>query len=354
VKEAVNECALHYKFDCEEAMHRLNLNDVKISQKKEKKVLKEKCVSVSFPLPFNGVKREGCCSGLKQNHGLYTQCMKVVSGEEKYCKTCEKEALKNDSGKPNCGSIEDRLAVGLMEFRDPKGKAPTPYAKIMKKMNLSKEEVILEGKKINEEILEEHFKVEEEKRGRPKAIKEKVEKEEKKKGRPLKSKKILEVKEETTDLFAELIAAAASSSEEVKEAVVEEVKVDKKALKEQEKAKKEEEKKALKEAEKAKKEALKEQEKAKKEEEKKALKEAEKAKKEAEKKPKKEEKKVEEEADVVKKFEYEGTKYLKSKKTGIVYNMEQEVVGKWDEERKKIIFDEEESDEEEEEEEYEE
>jgi len=57
----------------------------------------------------------------------------------------------------------------------------------------------------------------------------------------------------------------------------------------------------------------------------------------------------------VKKFEYEGTKYLKSKKTGIVYNMEQDVVGKWDEASKKIIFDEAESDDEEEsEEEYEE
>jgi hypothetical protein len=49
---------------------------------------------------------------------------------------------------------------------------------------------------------------------------------------------------------------------------------------------------------------------------------------------------VEEESDVVKKFEYEGVKYLKSKKTGIIYNMEQEMVGKWNEETKKIVFEE--------------
>ena len=49
---------------------------------------------------------------------------------------------------------------------------------------------------------------------------------------------------------------------------------------------------------------------------------------------------MEEESDVVKKFEYEGVKYLKSKKTGIIYNMEQEMVGKWNEETKKIVFEE--------------
>ena len=52
--------------------------------------------------------------------------------------------------------------------------------------------------------------------------------------------------------------------------------------------------------------------------------------------------------DVVRKFEYEGTTYLKSKSTGVIYNMEQDLVGKWNEETQKIDFeviDEEEEDE---------
>jgi len=56
-----------------------------------------------------------------------------------------------------------------------------------------------------------------------------------------------------------------------------------------------------------------------------------------------------EEPDVVKKIEFEGKKYLKSKKTGIIYdyneytkNGEQVVVGKWNEASNKIEFTEEE------------
>jgi len=59
---------------------------------------------------------------------------------------------------------------------------------------------------------------------------------------------------------------------------------------------------------------------------------------------------VEEETpDVVKKIEFEGKSYYKSKKSGIIYNMDQEVVGKWNEESGKIDFEEEEEEEEEEE-----
>jgi hypothetical protein len=65
------------------------------------------------------------------------------------------------------------------------------------------------------------------------------------------------------------------------------------------------------------------------------------------------------EADVVKKIEFAGKKYLKSKKTGIIYdykeyvtNCEQIVVGKWNVSKNKIDFTE--AEEEEEEEEYEE
>ena len=58
---------------------------------------------------------------------------------------------------------------------------------------------------------------------------------------------------------------------------------------------------------------------------------------------------VEEEPDVVKRFEFEGVKYLKSKNTGIIYNMEQDVIGKWNDETQKIDFNKDDCEEEEEE-----
>jgi hypothetical protein len=51
----------------------------------------------------------------------------------------------------------------------------------------------------------------------------------------------------------------------------------------------------------------------------------------------------------VKRFEFEGVKYLKSKNTGIIYNMEEDVIGKWNEATQKIDFNKEEGEEEEEE-----
>ena len=61
---------------------------------------------------------------------------------------------------------------------------------------------------------------------------------------------------------------------------------------------------------------------------------------------------VSEEQDVVRKFEFEGVTYLKSKFTGVIYNMDQELIGKWNEGTQKIDF--EEFDDEEEEDEYDE
>ena len=66
-------------------------------------------------------------------------------------------------------------------------------------------------------------------------------------------------------------------------------------------------------------------------------------------------------SDVVKKIEFEGKKYLKSKKTGIVYDYDeyvksgdQVVVGKWNEATNKLDFETAKSDGEESEDEYDE
>jgi hypothetical protein len=408
IMKVVMECSKHYGFNSEEAMIRLGLlksneNEGKVVVDKVvvdkvvvDKVVVDKVVVVDkskkekekrIPLPYNGEEDKNCCLGITLNHGLYTQCEKKRK-ENDLCETCDKQAKKNDSGKPDYGRMEDRQQVGWMEYRDPKGKKPIAYIKLMKKLGLTKEEVLKEAGKRKKKIDEMHFEEEEE---------------EKKKGRPKKSVKVLEVEGETNDLFAELIAsvnpnpnpnAKEEEKEEEKEkekklaatprleeeevvapvavAVVKKEKVVKekvlkepkeKVLKEKvvkEKVLKEPKEKVLKEKvlkEKVVKEKVLKEPKEKVEEKEKVVKEKvlKEPKEKVEEKEKEEgEVEVEEEADVVKRFEYEGIKYLKSKKTGIIYNMEQDVVGKWNEETQKIDFETEEEDSEEEEEEYDE
>ena len=160
-----------------------------------------------------------------------------------------------------------------------------------------------------------------------------------------------ELKAKKAEKAAALKAQKAEEKLKAKEAKAAELKAQKNEKKEAEKAAKAEELKALKNE---KKEALKK--------EKEALKALKKEKKEALKKEKKVDSKkkqekvvtvvetdeVEEEPDVVKRFEFEGVKYLKSKNTGIIYNMEQDVIGKWNESTQKIDFNTEDGEEEEE------
>ena len=166
------------------------------------------------------------------------------------------------------------------------------------------------------------------------------------------------------------------AAKEQEKAAKEQEKAAKLAAKEQEKAAKEQEKAAklaAKEQENAAKLAAKEQEKAAKEQEK-AAKEQEKAAKLAAKSEAKAAKPAEKPAaakapvnddtsasDVVKKIEFEGKKYLKSKKTGIVYDYEeyvksgdQVIVGKWNEATNKLDFESAKSEGEESEDEYDE
>jgi hypothetical protein len=435
-KRAIIECGRLYGFSGEEAIRQLNLGNVKIS----KKVKGKKSQAVAVPLPFNGSKKEGLCNGLVHNHGLYTQC--EVATEEEFCVSCQVSVGEY-------GSIDDRCSVGINDYVDPKGRRPTAYMKVLKKLKLSEEAAKLEAEKQGEVIDALHFKsLSEGKRGRP-ASKEKVEKKSTsgKKGRPRKEKKVIHIEgDDEEDLFASLVSSAKvtefesdtesvaeSDTESVAESVVESLveslvesvvefdneakkaeeeaakeavkkekeakkaeeeaakeaaKKEKEAKKAEEEAAKEAAKKAKeakkaeeeaakeaakkeKEAKKAEEEAAKKEKAAKKAEEeaakeaakkekaaKKAEEEAAKKEKEAKKEPKTSKKEEEEESseqpEVVKKIEYEGKRYLKSKKTGIVYDyakyvgeQQQVVVGQWNESKNKIDFTEGESDEEE-------
>jgi hypothetical protein len=300
---------------------------------------------------------------------------------------CEEVALLNN-GIPTYGTIQERKACydSNVEFKDPKGKSPVAYSRVMRKHKLTESQIVEEAGKLNIVINPVHFTAVEgeTKRGRPKAANKAAKEPKGAKGRPKKSKKVLEIDGGEDDLFATLMAEAntepSSGSDDVstiaseaeaeaeaeveiaiktkepkkkaekkpKDATKEAEKATKAAEKEAEKLKKEAEKatkaaeKLAKETEKLAKAAEKEAEKVAKEAEK-AAKEAAKALKETEKKQKETAKSAtpvvaDNEPDVVKRFEFEGKKYLKSKKTGIIYNMEQDVIGKWNDTTNKIDF----------------
>jgi len=400
-QRAVKSCGEHYNFDSEEAIRLLGLMNIKVDRKmpeKKLKVSKEKAMKMAFPLPYNGGCAADCCSALRQNQGLYTQCTMAPKKNQVFCKQCQMNADKN-GGVPEYGTIQMRNAVGIFEYVDPKGRKPVAYTKLMKKYKVDQAAVLEEGAKFGINIDTEHFVVPADaSKGRPK--KEKVQAKEKgSKGRPKKAKKVLllEGEGDDDDLFASLVAdanATNSSAEsstkkrgksEEEKAVEEAKKAAEKAEKEAKRLAEKAEKEAKLAAEKAEKEAkllaekvARELKKAKEEEEKlakkvalelaKAEKEAKLAAEKAEKEAKKASKKpaaavkepepiVEEEPDVVKKIEFEGKKYLKSKKTGVVYdyteyvkNGEQLVVGKYNDATNKIDFNK--ASDEEEEEEY--
>jgi hypothetical protein len=393
----VHILAEKFNFDADEAIQMLGLNMIKLERKapvkgKVAKPTKVTAPKYAFPLPYNGEFNDACCYALRQNNGLYTQCTGIRKGEASFCKGCASQMQKVGAEMPEYGTIQQRMAVGIFEYVDPKGRKPNAYTKVMKKYKINEEQVLAEAGKFNITINPEHFVVPEEtKRGRPKT--EKAPKEKGAKGRPKKSKKVLMIEGEDEDLFATLVAEAnevdgdeivlsgkkKGKTDEEKEAerlakeaekkAKEEKRLAEKAEKEAklaaEKAEKEAKKKAEEEARAAKKAAEEAEKKAKKEaaelakKDKEAKLAAEKAAKEAakaEKTSKKSETKAEpeDEHDVVKKIEFEGKKYLKSKKTGIVYDYtkyikegEQVVVGKWSESANKIIFEDAEESEEE-------
>jgi hypothetical protein len=382
-QRAVAACARHYDFDCDEALEMLGLVNAYVCHSKVKdvksKVIKEKS---SFPLPFNGELNNDLCYALRQNSGLYTQCKSMRNGVNSYCKQCQVLADKTD-GVPEYGTIQQRVEVGVFDYVDPKGRKPVAYSKIMKKYKISKEEVLEEASKFNIRINEGHFESQiVEKRGRPASKKEDKSAIEKgPKGRPKKEKKVIQIEGDVEDLFAALVADANEQQDaEGKENEAKIVAVAEKEAKKPGEGKEkivadkaakiaaEKEAKAKiaaeKEEAKAKIAAEKEEAKAKIAAEKAAKAHEVKAKKAAEGKVKKpaegKTKEVtaaahpkvashkpddEEEQDVVKKIEVDGKKYLKSKKSGIVYdykeyidNNNQLVIGKWNNTTNKIDF----------------
>lgn len=88
-------------------------------------------------LPWTGDIRQECCKAIKKNGGLFTQCNGIVHTND-WCKPCSKEVAKK--GKPNCGTVQDRLDTDILEYQVGPFKVK-PYADYMKKHAIQREQV---------------------------------------------------------------------------------------------------------------------------------------------------------------------------------------------------------------------
>lgn len=186
----VESLSSKYGFDTTEALEHLSMNVNVEEVKRVSKTKKSKTMVPSIPLPFCNKIIEGCCMGIRPNHGLYTQCQQTPMKENEYCKTCNKHAETNESKKPKNGNIKDRL--DKTDWRSPDGKTPTIYGNVMKKLNITREKADEEASKMDWIIPENEYEMKKKKAGRPKSpatSETDDEKPKKKRGRPAKKEK---------------------------------------------------------------------------------------------------------------------------------------------------------------------
>ena len=213
VKEAVKALSKEYGFKAEEALEKMNLNEVRVGMKeKVEKVEKIKKIGGEgalppprIPLPFTGEIKEEWCKAMKQNHGLYSQCTSTAIPEGELCKTCQNQADKK--GKPTCGYIRERQVGNLMEYKDEKGKKVQHYGVVLKKLKIAQADAEAEATKYGMVIPAEQYDIPEKSRGRPKKDQEGGDEADKKRGRPKKEKKVVSGSA-ADDIVAKLISEA--------------------------------------------------------------------------------------------------------------------------------------------------
>jgi hypothetical protein len=312
--QVVQALAARYGFDAEEALRILSLEAVSVARapgakraagEKKPKAAKASRMVPEIPLPFCGAKAEWC-SAIRLNHGLYTQCTNEISEAAVYCKTCQKQADANANGKPNFGTIGDRVSVDPMEYVDPHGRKVVPYSAVMSKLKIERSAAEAEATRFGWTIDETQFEAAaQKKRGRPKSASNsdnESEKVKKSRGRPRKNKEVGAATNVADDLLAAMLEQAKindsedAQSQESESESEDEVDAEAEAAKAKAKADAEAAKEAEKAAKKAAKEAEKEAAKAAKAAEKAAEKEAAKAAKAAEKEAAKAAKAAEKEA----------------------------------------------------------
>jgi len=345
--QVIDGCASKYGFDGDEAKRSLDLHLAKKALVSGRK--KEVKAKAAFPLPFNGEHSTNCCQALRQNNGLYTQCQASIKNSGTYCKSCQQLADKSSDGIPEYGTISMRLATNPYDYVDPKGRKPTSYTKVIKKYNLTQEQVNEEAAKFGISIDAAHFVVPEEtKRGRPAKAPKEPKEAKAVKGRPKKSTKLIALADDEEDLFATLVAQANVVDEELEDTKTEEKEAKAQKLAEEKEAKaqklaEEKEAKAQKLAEEkeTKTQKLAEEKEAKTQK----LAQAKEASKKAPKVSKKVEEPAEEEETYKKCSGPDGKKYIRSQQSNVVYDFEiytakEELVavGKWVADSKSVVF----------------
>jgi hypothetical protein len=149
-----------------------------------KKTAAPKWEKPSVPLPWTGERLAdpATCLAIRPTQNLFSQCVNKKDGDGKYCKTCQKQADKNETGKPNAGDVEDREDYcDLSEYTPPgadKPKKVQQYGNILEKAEkkaadkgedtskFSRENVELEATMFGLTIPEEFWAVKKAKRGR--------------------------------------------------------------------------------------------------------------------------------------------------------------------------------------------
>ena len=219
-------CRLSKGLGCLESELWSLLEEEESSKKVEVGVERKRNVEIGCVLPWCGVIEESQCRALRLNNGLHTQCNRL-KGEKGYCMSCVKLIEKNGGSTPY-GSVDDRIKCDILDYVDPKGKATIPFANVMKKLNISKEEALKEAEKLGWTIPECHFEEKKGKRGRPKkdtsaedTASECSEGEKKKRGRPKKTKEVIS-NNAGEDLIASLLEQENSQEEKKEEELVEE------------------------------------------------------------------------------------------------------------------------------------
>ena len=159
ILEVVKMCAEKYEFSYESAKEFL--------EGKEERGFK-------YPIPYSGKVHEGLCCGVAVNHGLYTQCQKVVVLDTDLCVSCKKQSDTNLSGEPDNGLIMNR---DVEDWKSPSGKSASSYLSVLRKMKVEVSLVKEEASKYKIIIDEKHFQEERKtkERGRPKNPEKEVE-----------------------------------------------------------------------------------------------------------------------------------------------------------------------------------
>jgi hypothetical protein len=218
----VDECAAKYGFDAVEAASQLNFTVLQQTRRPRaagtgKFEKRNAAPKPAFPLPWTGVPNTTWCQGLRLNHGLCSQCTNEPSSETDFCKTCTRTSTPY-------GTVTQRQQCDTMAYANPKnGKQVIPYANVMKKLNLTREQVTDEATKFGLTIPDEQFVERIVQRGRPKVAKAEgevaVNDTPKKRGRPKKEKRVVTANV-GDDLIAQLAAQVNSSSPAAAPAIV--------------------------------------------------------------------------------------------------------------------------------------